>query len=212
MIYQRVLERGRVTPDQRVPVDKWLQHAAIVAVSRELLEQVRSTHPYGPRLYAIASEFGRHIRRVLDEAPMIKKQGDETPPMCPRLEVEGLDGGLAGTLDAEEQDIATWLIRRAVFIELNPGSSRHGNTQTLRWQLRRVYLPAFGAALSKNDAEKWDDVRFKLLLRDPQAAVNAAWRQRRDNARTIRVSDQPMLFPVPTAQGDGLDSDGRGRT
>lgn len=199
LVYQRILDRGAVALDQVVPVDKPTQHAAIVSVSRELLEQVRVTYPHGPRLYAIATEFGAHVRRVLDDAPKIKKGGGQVPPMCPRIEVEGLWGGLQDALSAEEYDVASWLVRRAVFVELDAGSARHGNVQTLRWQLRRVYLPAFGAALQKNDAEKWDEAAFRSFLRDPHAQLTRAWASRTRGRRARADASQQELFPADGA-------------
>ena len=69
------------------------------------------------------------------------------------------------------------MLRRAVFIEMDPSRSRHGHLQTLRWQLRRVYLPNFGAALTKNVALKLVPAEFKFLLEDPSAARKVLWQK-----------------------------------
>ena len=38
------------------------------------------------------------------------------------------------------QGLEKELVRRAVFIDMEPGLSRHQYVTTLRWQLRRIYL------------------------------------------------------------------------
>jgi hypothetical protein len=101
------------------------------------------------------------------------------------------DGAAVETLSEEQQQIARELIRRAIFIEMEPGLSRHGNVTTLRWHLRRVYLPTFSAALAKNDAVKRQVDWLKYLLTDPRGACEAVWKNwpKRSDA-----PDEPTLF------------------
>jgi len=101
------------------------------------------------------------------------------PSQCPRIEIDQGVGAVTDTLGAEQRDLALELVRRAVFIEMEPGLSRHGNVTTLRWHLRRIYLPAFGAALAKNDAIKETPDWFKFFLLDPKAACDQVWAKRK---------------------------------
>ena len=79
-------------------------------------------------------------------------------------------------LPEREQKIARELVRRAIFIEMGDGLSRHGNVTTLRWHLRRIYLPAFGAALAKNDAVKRKPEWLQFFIQDPREACTQVWR------------------------------------
>jgi len=173
LVYRRVFERGGVSPQSRECVSKSIQHAAIQSVSRELLEAIKHVFPYGPQMYQIVSEFGRLVRLILEKGRMIKKGHSDTPPQCPRIEVDYEPS--VDTLSAEQYNLARELVRRAIFIEMEPGRSRHDFATTVRWQLRRVYLPAFGAALSKNLALKWRSAQFKFFLTDPHAACEMSW-------------------------------------
>ena len=127
-------------------------------------------------MYQIAEEFGRLVRRILDEGRLIKKGDSLVPPQCPRIEVD--QGTSAEPLSPEQQALVRSLVRTATFIELEAGRSRHEVATTARWQLRRVLLPAFGAALAKNDALKWSISDLKFFLTDPRAACEAAWQKR----------------------------------
>lgn len=60
---------------------------------------------------------------------------------------------------------------------MEPGLSRHGNVPTLRWQLRRIYLPAFGASLAKNNAVKADSAWLQYFLSDPEGACRMILRK-----------------------------------
>ena len=175
LVYRRIFEKGGVGPQSRNPVRKTVQHDAIESVSRELFEAIRHHHPHGSEMHAIVREFGTLVRRILEEGRLIK---GAIPPQCPRIEVDQDLASGEEPLTQEQEKLARELVRRAVFIEMEPGRSRHKFVTTLRWQLRRVYIPAFGAALSKNDAVKWKPSEFKFFLTDPKAASELEWRKR----------------------------------
>ncbi len=178
LVYRRIFELGNVQKHTVLTVAKHVQHEAITSVSRELFEAIRNHHPHGPQMHWIVREFGNLTRRILEDGKMLK-QGDKTvPPQCPRIEVDQDFDTPDDNLNRHQLDIALELIRRAVFIEMEPGRSRHKFVTTLRWQLRRVYLPAFGAALSKNDAVKWRPAQFKHFLVSPNDACEIEWQKR----------------------------------
>ncbi len=195
-VYRRIFEKGGIGPESGTLVHRRVQHDAIESASRELLEAIRHHFPYGPQMQAIAREFGTLVRKILAEGRLIKKGEEHVPPLCPRIEVEQQHEGHEEALTEDQEKLARELIRRAVFVEMEPGRSRHRYVTTLRWQLRRVYLPAFGAALSKNDAIKWRPREFKYFLTDPKGACDLEWQKRQK-----QPAPQPHLpfgNPIPS--------------
>lgn len=166
-VYRRIFERGGVDKNTAGKVPKRIQHEAIESVSRELFENIKHHHPLGSRMHDLVREFGTLVREVLDNGRLIK---GNIPPQSPRIEVDQVFGSADDLLSADQELLQKELVRRALFIEMEPGRSRRGAVTTLRWQLRRVFLPAFGAALSKNTAFKWKPAEFKFFLSDPRVA------------------------------------------
>jgi energy-coupling factor transporter ATP-binding protein EcfA2 len=180
LVYRRIFEMGGVdrTTTSRVP--RHVQHRAIGDVSGELLTAIKTHHPYGNKMYRIVREFGTLVRRILEDGKEIKLRSGYGPSLCPRIEVDQDFNNADEELSSEQANLARELVRRAIFIEMEPGRSRHKYVTTLRWQLRRVFLPAFGAALSKNDAVKWRPAQFKFFLVDPKNSCEREL-QRRTN-------------------------------
>jgi hypothetical protein len=175
LVYRRIFERGSVTRESTTRVPKVTQHDAIVSVSRELFEAIKHHIPCGPQMYAVVSSFGTLVRNILQHGRWQKKGTSNTPTQCPRIELDQEQGAAVETLTEEQQLLAKELVRRAIFIEMEPGLSRHGNVTTLRWHLRRVYLPTFSAALAKNDAVKRSVDWLKYLLTNPRGACEMVW-------------------------------------
>ena len=140
-------------------------------------------------MYDRVREFGTLVRRILEEGRLIK---GGIPPQCPRIEVDQDFNTLEEYLTPEQEQLQRELVRRAIFIEMEPGRSRHKLVTTLRWQLRRVYLPSFGAALSKNDAVKWKPSEFKFFLTDPRNACETEWSKRQKEEPTHTEEDNPQ--------------------
>ena len=176
LVYRRVFERGAVTNSTTAQVSKTIQHEAIVSVSRELFEAIKHLFPNGPEMYAVVAAFGTLVRNILQHGKWQKKGGTTVPSQCPRIELDQKDGSATETLSNEQQALSRELVRRAIFIEMEPGLSRHGNVTTLRWHLRRVYLPSFNAALAKNDAVKQSVDWLKFLLTNPRSACDMVFR------------------------------------
>ena len=176
LVYRRIFERGAVTNETTTRVRETTQHEAIVSVSRELFEAIKHLFPEGPQMYAVVAAFGNLVRKILQQGKWQKKGSTTVPSQCPRIELDQKQGAATETLSKEQQALTSELVRRAIFIEMEPGLSRHGNVTTLRWHLRRVYLPSFSAALAKNDAVKQSVDWLKYLLTDPKAACEFVWR------------------------------------
>jgi hypothetical protein len=175
LVYRRIFEKANHTKESKVQATKKTQHEAIESVSRELWEAIKYHHPLGPEMYAIVREFGNLVRNVLQKGRLHKKGATSIPSEIPRIEVDQDYSGVTDELSGPSEMLAHELIRRAVFIEMEAGRSRHGLATTLRWQLRRIYLPAFGAALTKNDAVKWKPSELKFFLTNPKEACDCEW-------------------------------------
>ena len=187
-----MFERAGVSRDTTEQISKTVQSTAIRSVSRELLEAIKAYFPNGPEMYRVVSSFGRLVRAILEEGREQKKGDATVPSECPRIEIDQTQGGVVEQLSSSHHLLARELVRRAVFIEMEPGLSRHRNVTSLRWQLRRVYLPAFGASLAKNNAVKREPEWLRFLLSNPEEAcqmVINAWPKRGSSAegRQIRM-------------------------
>jgi len=167
-IYRRIFEEGRVDKSTRAMVPKHIQHRAIGGVSRDLLNLVKSYVPYGEEMYSMASSFGNLSRRILREAIEQKKGSRYVASETARIEVDRVPGQPDEEWSSEQKNLMVQCVRRSVFIEMEAGRGRHGFTPTLRWQLRRVYCPAFGTSLAKNTAVKWTTSEFKFFLTNPR--------------------------------------------
>jgi len=178
LVFRRIFELGEVTKTTTTLVPKHTQHQAIVKVSRELFDSIRHHVPHGPQMYSVVNAFGTLVRNVLSKGRWHKKGSTSTPAQCPRIELDQQFGTADAWLTPEQSKLARELVRRAIFIEMEPGLSRHGNVTTLRWHMRRVYLPAFGAALAKNDAVKESMHWLQFFLTNPKEACESVWRKR----------------------------------
>jgi hypothetical protein len=185
-VYRRIFELGHVTESTATRVPLHLQDLAIVEVSRKLLELVKTFHPYGNEMHQVVLAFGNLVRRLLQEAPL---QSDGAPAQVPRIEIDEVDGDAKARLAPDLQRLARELVRRALFIEMEPGLSRHRNVTTLRWNLRRIYLPAFRAALTKNDAVKRNVDWLQQFLSAPTEACERVSREwgRRSTDRQLEM-------------------------
>lgn len=191
LVYRRIFEQGGVTKESTTRVPKTTQHAAIVSASRELFEAIKRHFPRGPDMYSVVASFGALVRNILQHGRWMKKGETRVPSQCPRIELDQKDGAAVETLTESQQQLARELIRRAIFIEMEPGLSRHGNVTTLRWHFRRVFLPAFNAALAKNDAIKQTPDWLKYLLTDPRGACDMVWANRPKDA--VEQHRSPLL-------------------
>ena len=204
LIYRRMFEAARVDRHTTQQISKTVQSQAIRAVSREMFDAIGAYFPKGPDMHRVVASFGALVRDILEQGRGNKKGDSTVPTECPRIEIDQPDGSVYFLLSEEQQALARELVRRAIFIEMEPGLSRHRHVTTLRWQLRRVYLPTFGASLAKNDAVKENSEWFQLLLSNPEAARRMKF-DKWPKEGTSSASD-PNQLPMT-----GFDNLGEGR-
>jgi energy-coupling factor transporter ATP-binding protein EcfA2 len=191
-VYRAIFDGGHVARDTQTQVKASVQHAAIVRASTEQVNVIKRHVPQGAEMRLLIQEFGTFVANVLREGNLIDQGGGRLePPTIPRIEVDNeghAEEVLAGELGQRFEE----LVRRGVFIEMEAGRSRRGHVPTLRWQLRRVFLPSFGAALKKNEALKLTPAEFKFLLESPAEACADFWRRYPKQAET--ETEHPSLF------------------
>ena len=106
--------------------------------------------------------------------------------MAPRIELDRntYSDPLSGHLLELERE----LLRRAIFIDLDIGSSRHQSRPTIRSAYCMEDIsPCFSAALSKNDAVK-GTVRLVEILPERAAGSSFATRCGRSGAKADKTS------------------------
>lgn len=194
-IYYRIFKEGKVTKGTQTMVPKHIQHYAIESVSRDFLHRIKSYSPLGEKMYRIVLYFGNLSDLILRKG-RIQKSGDKYIPCeTTRIEVDQIPKEVTEEWTDEQQKLMKELVRRAIFIEMEPGRGRQSLGPTLRWQLRRIYCPAFGTSLTKNTAIKWTLSDFKYFLITPENKCNQEFE------RWKKPPEGPSLFTNTTKEG-----------
>lgn len=171
-IYRNIFKEAKVTKATVKVVPKHIQHSAIMSVSRKFLELIKTYYPFGEEMYNIVLSYGTLCRKLLyDGREMRYKMEDGTikdiPCETTRLEVDQIPGR-GEDWTKPQQELMKELVRRSIFIEMEPSRGRLSLGPTWRWQLRRIYCPAFGTGLRKYTAIKWTTSDLKFFLTNPQ--------------------------------------------
>lgn len=163
-VARSMFSRGRVNSASSDRISNEAQHDAIRHVSQGIVRQVQSYSPLGGELHSILVGFGRLSAELLTKGKedisdsqrgRVVRQSISTPQRKYRIEHtvkagEDFFDNLAAA-DIKAANIARELLRRAVFIELQPSRGKEGkNTETVRWQLRSAFLPSFGVSLIRH--------------------------------------------------------------
>lgn len=188
-IYREIFNEGKVNKNSKKAVNKISQNKAIKKVSRRFFSTIRKYHPYGKEMHRICLCFGVLCKQILYDGRKINLKGKETFNITTRIEV-----------DQKYEEIEDWsedkeilmkeLLRRSVFIELEPSRGRNTFGPTMRWQLRRIYCPTFGLPMTKNVAIKWSVSDFKYFIGAPEEACDKEWKSRWSKL----PSDQSSLY------------------
>ncbi|KRC51872.1 hypothetical protein ASE16_02035 [Leifsonia sp. Root227] len=166
LVFRKVLAGSDANSTNMVPHPT--QDRSITDVSRAMLRVVIHHRPRGKDMAHMANAFGNFVSRILRAAPT---GHSDIPVQIPRIEVDD-DGQATAILTEKQHAFARELLRRAVFIELDIGRSRHDRVSTLRWDFRRIYLPAFRAGLGKTEALKLRPLQFQQLFEEPKTFLD----------------------------------------
>ena len=164
-IYRRIFSDGNVTQNTKNIVPKSIQHTAIESVSRNFLELIKSYQPYGKEMHKIVLNFGTLCKKILVKGYIMK---DNRLNETTRIEVDQITGEPDEDWTLEQEKLKKELIRRSIFIDMEPGRGRTTLGPTLRWQLRKIYCPAFACSLTKSTAIKWKTSDLKYFLTNPK--------------------------------------------
>ncbi|MBA7511969.1 hypothetical protein ES705_03968 [subsurface metagenome] len=193
-LYRRIFEEGKVTNETKAMVPKHIQHSAIEGVSRDFLNMVKNYSPLGIGMYKIALYFGHLSRKILHDGKHQKSGDKYIPCETTRIEVDQIPGEVIEEWTGEQQKLIRELVRRAIFIEMEPGRGRQSLGPTLRWQLRRIYCPAFAVSLAKNTAIKWNTSDLKYFLTSPQEKCEQEFK------RWEKPSIGPLFSSIPKGE------------
>ena len=153
-------------------IKKNIQNDAIVSVSRNFLEMIKTYQPSGNEMYDLVINFGNLCSKILLES---RTQKNDAPNETTRIEVDQLKD--TEKWNPQQELFILELIRRSVFISLEPGRGRHTLGNTLRLQLRRIYCPQLKTGLMKNTAIKWSDAEFKFFLTSPKSMCEVEYKR-----------------------------------
>lgn len=171
-IVKEMFVLGHIDEQSKNTVPQHIQHQAIVTVSRAFKERVCGYHPYGPEMAIILNNFGSMARNILVTGQL---DSDGNPRRLYRLEMTKDKPEnilvLLSEKNSEAAGLAKELLRRAIFIQLAESRGKEGvSTQTVRWEIRKIFLPAFGTSLERNsyiDIKSLDD--FLHMLTDSKS-------------------------------------------
>lgn len=170
MIYDEIFSKCAVQKDTTTPVPAHKQGECIKSISRKMFERIKSIYPRGSELHEIVQHFGTMQSDLLYEG---KLHADGSHYEVPRIEIDADDGDVYSKLSPEAHSIAKALIQRSIFIELDPGTGREQSSSTLRWHIRRIYLPHFMASLSKSTSVARKVDWLEMFMLNPKMACQS---------------------------------------
>jgi hypothetical protein len=155
-IIKGMFSLGGVDANSQTLIAKKTQHDAITNVSKAFKERISGYHPNGPAMANILNHYASAAREILVNGAL-DSSGD--PRRLYRIEMTKPSPKSFEQLLLEEDEttdktaarIAKDLLRRAIFIELSDSRGKEGpSTHTMRWELRKMFLPAFGLSLNRD--------------------------------------------------------------
>lgn len=167
-IYYRIFKEGKVSKKTQKSIPKHIQHSAIESVSRNFLNRIKNYSPFGEKMDKIVINFGTLSRKILRDGKLQKSGKKFIPCETTRIEVDQIQDRITEDWSEDQEKLMKELVRRSIFIEMEPGRGRQSLGPTIRWQLRRIYCPAFGTSLTKNAAIIWNMSDFKFFLTNPE--------------------------------------------
>jgi len=196
-IYRVIFEEGRVNRSTNTMVKKNVQHSAVVSVSKNFFEKIKAFYPMGEEMYNIVDKFGALCRKILVSGKKMEYKGPSGAikgvlPETSRIEVNPTPGKPDEEFSDYQKRLMKELVRRAIFIEMEPGRARVTSGTTLRWQLRRIYCPAFYISPIKTVAIKWSTSDFKFFLSNPKEKCEAEFKRWE---KPLKAGSTLPLFP-----------------
>lgn len=155
-VAREIFKRGSVGPTTVSLVSPHIQHAAIVDVSKALVERIQSHYPYGLEMHKIATEYGGLVRDIQIEGKLISvsKKNEKNPARLLQIELTNENPNTIfeqlAEINPEYALLAKELVRSSIFIERSHGGAKEGSGYgTVRWHFRRMLLPYFKTAFRR---------------------------------------------------------------
>jgi len=205
-LVREVFRDGNVGAASTSRVPPQMQHAAVTRFSRHMFESIGHFVPYGAEMREIAGAFGMTSREMLRRYGKVKggSQRRDAWEMI-RIEVDA-DPPLDRMLEAPHR-VLDELLHRCVFVQLPIGRSRRG-TLAYRFQLRRIYCPAFKTTLTQSEPFHLDMEEFRYFLQSAPMLCDV-WLERKLGAKPgrsvkeqIRQALAGQLGLLPASEGD----------
>lgn len=171
-IYRRIFKKGHVDTSSHTCVPPYKQHAAIKSTSREMYDHIRNYRPDGEEMFSIVTYFGKLSNRILRKAKLIRQRDNFVVPQTARIEVDVDPRQPKLGFTNAQKNLMVELVKRAIFIELDPGSARRSSTPSLRLQLRPILCPTFMTTPFKTFPIKWTPEEFRYFLTSPEDKCN----------------------------------------
>jgi len=179
-IFREIFYRGKVERNIKELVPPRIQHEAILSVSRKMYNQIKNFFPYGNEMYTIVTSFGKLMRNILHKGKPHKAGERYVVPSAPRIELDEDPSQSYIEMGEKPQRVMEELIKRAIFIELEPSGARRTLKPSLRWHIRPILCPTFEVAPQKTVAIKWSPEEFKYFLTAPEdkcsQEFNSKWK------------------------------------
>jgi len=182
-IYRRIFKRGEVNEESHELVPPHVQQAAIKSTSREIYNYIRNYRPFGEEMFTIVTYFGQLSNRILRKARLIHQKDKLVVPQTARIEVDVDPRQPRLGYSQSQRNLMVELVKRAIFIELDPGSARRGSTPSLRLHMRPILCPTFVTTPFKTFPIKWTPEEFRYFLNSPEDKC-------RQELRKIKKSDK----------------------
>jgi hypothetical protein len=168
-LIKKIYDRGTIRPESRMEVSASIQHKTIQDFSHEEVKRLRYIVPFGDRIFEIVCQLGI-LSNTICKVKTTQRVDRPAGAVCKtHLDIKH-DAIIE--LDASHKDLSkifAVMNAKAILFSLEESRTRKIG-QTIRYQIRRIYLPAFKAPLKRDEPIKIDTTaELVSLLSDPNS-------------------------------------------
>jgi serine/threonine protein kinase len=168
-VFRRILSYKNVnqsTSPTNKQIPKRIQNKAIVSVSKDLLEYIKTYDTMGSDMYSLVIDFGELCQKILYRGkPRKREDGSWDFYQTTRIELPSQVSIPYPPLREERRKMQEELIKRGIFIDIGSGFSKKREL-VQKVQLKPMLCPAFGLSLSNNTSIMWSIEEFRVFLRE----------------------------------------------
>ena len=168
-LIKKIYDRGTIRPDSKIQVNASIQHKTIHDFSHEEVKRLRYIVPFGDRIFDIVCQLGILSNTI---CKLKTTQRIDRPPGAVCKTHLDIKHDAVIELDTSHKDLSkifSVMNAKAILFSLEDSRTRKIG-QTVRYQIRRIYLPALKAPLKRDEPIKIDSVaELVSLLSDPNS-------------------------------------------